>query len=388
MPDCPYRSARRRVIGLLAAILAFFAAAAPASAQGQTAFMASGIAVDVTAGSAAEARDRALAQGQMRGFSAMLRKLTAPADHGRLPPADRATVANMLVGFEVEQEKASAVRYIAVLTYHFDPDSVRALLQNLGIPFAEGRGRPMLVLPVLVVDGAALLWEEQNPWRDAWVRQARSSGFVPLILPIGDLVDISKVKVDQALAGDKNAMAQLAARYQAADVLVAIGTLDTASGNLNASAVRYGAGGRVPMATAAVAGAADPYAEAAAQIGATIEADWKSRNMVRADLRGQLIVIVPVQALSDWTLLRRRLDSVGSIRRARLIHLQRGQAQIDLDYVGTIEQLQRVLSQQGLDLRQGLAAWVLALHGAPPSAVPGREPLNAPAPLAQPGPTQ
>ena len=350
--------------------------------------MASGVVVDVTAGSASVARDRALAQGQLKAFGAMLRKLTDPADHGRLPPADPATVANMVVGFEIEEEKASAVRYIATLTYRFDANSVRSLLQNLGIPFAEGRGRPMLVLPVLRAGGAALLWEEPNPWRDAWVRRARASGLVPLVLPIGDLVDISKASADQAIAGNADALAALAARYQAADVLVVVASVDAVAGTLDASAFRYGAEGGVPVARASVAGAEDPFADAAAQITALIEADWKSQNMVRADLRGHLGVIVPVQSLSDWTLLRRRLGSVGSIRQARLVHLQRGQAQIDLDFVGTIDQLQRTLAQHDLDLRQGLAAWVLSLRGAAMHSVPLSEPVNAPAPAIRSGPSQ
>ena len=318
----------------------------------------------------------------------MLRTLTDPADYGRLPPADPATVANMIVGFEGEEEKASAVRYIATLTYRFDANSVRALLQNLGIPFAEGRGRPMLVLPVLSAGGAALLWEEPNPWRDAWLRRARGSGLVPLILPIGDLVDISKVKADQAVAGDADALAALAARYQVADVLVVVASLDAVAGTLDASAFRYGADGGVAVARASVAGAEDPFAEAAAQITARLEADWKSQNMVRTDLSGQIGVIVPVQSLSDWTLLRRRLGAVGSIRQARLVRLQRGQAQIDLDFVGTIDQLQRTLSQHDLDLRQGLAAWVLSLRGGAMPPLPGSEPVNAPVPAIQIGPTQ
>ena len=130
MPYCRYRSACLWLIGLLTAIFAA-SIAAPAAAQEWTPFMASGVAVDVTAGSASEARDRALAQGQLLAFDAMLRKLTDPADYGRLPPADPATVSNMVVGFEVEEEKASAVRYVATLTYRFDVDSVRSLLQNL-----------------------------------------------------------------------------------------------------------------------------------------------------------------------------------------------------------------------------------------------------------------
>ncbi|MCP4330073.1 MAG: DUF2066 domain-containing protein [Alphaproteobacteria bacterium] len=345
--------------------------------------MARGVMVDVTAASASEARDRALAEGQLLAFNSMLRNLTAGGDHGRLPPADPATVANMLVGFEIEEEKTSSVRYIARLTYRFDPDSVRDLLQNYGIPFAEGRGRPMVVLPILHQGGSVTLWDETNPWREAWVDQARVSGLVPLVIPIGDLVDISKITAEQAEGGDPTALNALAERYQTTDVLVVSASQSDPTARLDVSASRYGLGGMVPVARTSVDdGGVESLAVAAAAITRELEENWKRQNMVRTDLRGRIDVIVPVQTLSDWTLLRRRLDAIGTIRNARLSHLQRGQAQISLDFVGTIDQLQRTLAQHDLDLRQGLAAWVLSLRGsiALPTqpAAPEAEPLNAP----------
>ncbi len=358
----------------------------PGLAQEWTPFAGRGVQVDISAGSAAEARDRALAQGQLLAFNKMLRSLTASEDHGRLPAVDPVTVSNMAVGFEVQSEKTSNVRYVATLTYRFDPESVRNLLQNYGIPFAESRGRPMVVVPVLQAGGDARLWDEENPWRDAWSAQAKASGLVPLVLPIGDLVDISKVNASQALGGDSDALGALAERYQTTDALVVVATRDEASGKVEASAIRYGLDGRAPVArTAAAASSGEPFAVAAAAIGAQLERDWKRQNLIRADIRGRLNVLVPVRNLTEWMLVRRRLDAIGSIRKMTLARLQRGQAQVDLDFVGTIDQLRRAFAQHDLDLRESPPSWVLSFRGgsALPSAPvsPDGEPINAPAPV-------
>jgi hypothetical protein len=388
MPYRRCRFARLWAVCMILAVTALSPQTGPA-AQEPTSFASGRVAVDVTAGSAAAARDQAIEQGRVQAFNKMLRNLTAAEDHGRLPNLDPATIASMETGFEVADEKTSDVRYIATLTFQFDPNGVRELLQKYGIAFVEGRSRPMVVIPVLQVEGANLLWEEQNPWRDAWSQQADQSALVPLVLPIGDLVDISKLSAAQALAGDQDALAALAQRYQATDTLVVVAS--ETSEALRATASRYGPNGAAQVAAVSIEGPGPGALElAAANIDEQVEEQWKRQNLVRADIGGRINVIVPVQTLSDWTLVRRRLDAIGAVRSASLTRLQRGQAEIVIDFVGTIGQLQRAMGRNDLDLREGLSTWVLSLRGLPaPTAGGGigNEPLNAPAPpVAMPSP--
>ena len=374
-----------RRIAMLAVLVAFGGLAAagpgPALAQGWTAFQARGIKVDVTAGNAAEARAEAIRQGEQAAFRQMLENLTAPEDHGRLPQIDPATISQLVLGFEVEDEKASGVRYIATLAYRFDAEGVRAILRNNAIPFAETQRRPLVVLPVLRSGGQALLWEDPNPWRAAWADYAARGGLVPIVAPIGDLVDISKVQAPQAISGDSAALVEFAQRYQADDALVAIADRSP-DGALSVSATRYGPEGGVPVGTARAPASDDEGFRMAIQaIISNLEAEWKRRNLIQTNVRGSLIALVPVQNLSDWVLVQRRLTQVPSVASATLVHLQRGQAQVAIDYFGTVEQLQSAMARGRLDLRQGAIDWVLSLPGGVPlpgGAATDDEPLNAP----------
>src|SRR5580704_15909065 len=100
-------------------------------------FSVTGVAVDATAATASAARDTALADGQRKAFRQLLERLAAPADYGRLPHPSDAEIVPLVAGFQLQEERTSAVRYLATLTYSFRPNAVRALLRNAGIPFAE-----------------------------------------------------------------------------------------------------------------------------------------------------------------------------------------------------------------------------------------------------------
>ncbi len=79
----------------------------------------------------------------------MMKKLTLPEDWASLPEVDDSTAQNAVRGFQVASEKTSSTRYIAEMIVSFQPEAVRRLLRNAGIPFGETQARPAVLLPVL-----------------------------------------------------------------------------------------------------------------------------------------------------------------------------------------------------------------------------------------------
>jgi len=101
-------------------------------------------------------------------------------------------------------------RLVAVLAGDGDP-----LLRQTGLPFAETASKPLLVLPVLKSRVGLMLWEAANLWRTAWSALPIQRGLVPMIVPLGDLADISDVDASQAMLGDETALEGIVSRYQA-----------------------------------------------------------------------------------------------------------------------------------------------------------------------------
>src|SRR5260221_3487060 len=173
---------------LLAALLLV----APTSARAADPFTVTGVTVDATAATPTAARDAAVADGQRKAFRQLLERLTAPADYARLPRLADRDIVPLVTGFEVQEERASTVRYLATLTYSFRASAIRALLKGAGVAFAQTASRSVLLVPLLKpATGAPLLWEDPNPWRRAWLDHPPTTGLVPVVVPTGEVEDVT-----------------------------------------------------------------------------------------------------------------------------------------------------------------------------------------------------
>lgn len=341
----------------------------PVRAAGERDVFSVSVPVDATAANANAARDVARADGQRRAYQMLLDRLTLAADRGHLPPANDALLNELVSGFEVAKERVSGVRYLADYTFHFQPDAVRRLLRDAGVPFAETRSKPVVVLAVSQSDAGAVLWEDPNPWRDAWAKRPPRAGLVPLVIPYGDLEDVQAIDADAALHGDVDRMQAISQHYGGADVLVT-GAKLAAAGDRSALAVsstRYSvASGIAPQqwdksyTAAAGESDADLLADGVNGTAQQLEDSWKAANILDFRHTGTMNVRVPVDDLQGWIAIRDRLASIPAIQRSDLVALDRGEAHLAIHYYGDPDQLRLALAQRDLALTGSDPDWVLA----------------------------
>jgi hypothetical protein len=242
-----HRPARTLWAGLILVFASLAVGLAPARAQtvgrggAFDPFTVSGVAVDKTAQSAAAARADAIAEGQRLALQRLVKRLAAKQAADRIS-VTAARAAELVRDFDIAEEKSSGVRYIAKLNVRFKPDAVRAMLRAEGAAFAETASRPLVVVPVYEGGGAPVLWDDANPWREAWNAKLPRDGLVPMALPAGDPSDMSTIKAEQARDGDSVKLRALAAKYNAGGTLVAVAKVDP-SGEVQVTGTRLGATG-------------------------------------------------------------------------------------------------------------------------------------------------
>ena len=117
--------------------------------------MVNGVVVEASAATAAAARDMAIVDGQRRAFRELIEHLAPGPEATALAKLSDAEIAPLIAGFEVADERASATRWRATLSFAFDQDAVRALLRERGptptgpgAPTDIGDGRMMLRVPI------------------------------------------------------------------------------------------------------------------------------------------------------------------------------------------------------------------------------------------------
>ena len=368
------RRARRDVLCVLviggALVTAAPRLAAQAALDSQDIYTISGIAVDERAETAARARDLALIDGQRRAWQRLLRRLVLAVDHARLPTLDDRAVAALVQGIEVQNEKTSSVRYLSYLTIRFKKPDVRDWLQNVGVPFTETRRKPVLVVPVYEAAGALLLWDDPNPWANAWRFHTEDpDAVVPLVLPKGDLADVVAINAQQAIDGEAERLAALAKRYPVTDTVVAHAALhiDLAANTarLVVSMKRFGAPGEEGVVIESFEGQSREVvesllADAVAAIASRLQEEWKRETLVRFDQPVRLSVNVPLTTLEEWVEVRRLLKTSSLVREIELISLSRSAAQVLLHFLGDADQLAVELAQRELDLsRDDEGFWAL-----------------------------
>jgi hypothetical protein len=383
--DCGWLSSCRIALrGLISGAFLVFSLTSGVGAQipdqAQDVFTIANIQVDVTAKTAAAARKTALAAGEKEAFNALLKRLTLRIDHQRLPILDAKEISSYVQDFGVSNEKNSPVRYLADLTYRFKPRDIRLLLRDSDIQFAETLSKSMLVLPVYQVAGAVALWDDPNPWREAWADRSKTfqetknstevAGLVPMLFGNGDLKDIATISAELVVKGDEQRLAAIAKRYGVATTLVVLGTLSTTNRGkpvLKVSISRYGKNeNRKAFATDIVSldgeGVDGLLKRSAVEISARIEDQWKANNLLEFERVGVMAVALPINSLGEWVDAKRRLAKVAVIENAELVLLSRTEIRLNIHFIGEAEQLKLALAQADMVLTEVDGSWIVKLQ--------------------------
>lgn len=340
------------------------------TANASDTFEVKGIFVDVRAANVTQARKKAMREGEARAFEILLKRLTMKADHDFLPWLEPRERAQYVKDFSVSGEKTSAVRYLGTLSYHFKADAIRMLLKARNLSFAETFSKPVLVLPFFEDGGHQSLWDEPNPWSAAWSELSTTgNGLVPLALPLGDLADISSLSVEQAAQNDQNALMGMAGRYGANAVVVAqiIVTGRDLEGGAEGVDLVINQVDQKNVRRSTILGIVRAPAEnaelflqrVAGLVSDVVEEDWKRHNLLQFALPGVLPVNLSIAGLSEWLNVQKRLKNVAVVRKVELALLSRDTVQLNLHYIGDLDQLIATLRQVDLDLNVAGESWFL-----------------------------
>ena len=378
-----------RCIALICALALLLACG---TARAESVFTVAHVPVDAESASAAEARELAIAAGQRAALETLLRRLTVAGTALPAPPDE--IVATMVAGFAIDRELVSTTRYRASLTVDFDPAEVRRLLRESGVAYAETVSKPVLVVAVQRDAGGTLLWEDGNRWRRVWEERPPHGGLVPVLLPLGDVIDLGTVDAARALASDADALTALAALYGTSEVAVAVaglsgsaavdkpaapaapdtenddGDAPAAGRSLTLSVRRIAADGSRAVQTTLIGREGESERallnRGTDRVVTLLEDDWKAANLIRYDDQRVLRARVPIASLGEWVSIQRRLAALGVVASVEIDSLSLREGRLTVRYHGTEDQLRLALGQDDLDLAPEEDGWWLRRRATSP----------------------
>ncbi|OUS14979.1 hypothetical protein A9Q97_03290 [Rhodospirillales bacterium 47_12_T64] len=380
----------RRFFYRTAVLITFFALAgqyslAPAHAENHV-YTVKDISVDATAGSATEAKNLAISQGYQRAFKALVKRIVPQKDHAKVPLLNAKDALNYVLDISLSSERSSSVRYIAKMTVRFKESQTRSYFRNTGAALAELISKPVLVLPITRVEGKSSLWSESNQWRAAWGNLRATNGLVPLVMPLGDLEDISSVDAKGALAGDAG-LWSLASKYGSNDVFLSIADIASDRNSAKLTAVRTGKFGEgrtyhLNISKTAEESTLKMLERGANSLNGSLQQDWKQANLLQFGVERWILVQVPIAGLQDWVLINHRLQDVPAINRLITRSINRNQVNLDVYFSGDERQLSLALAQKDLAmLLNENSIWELRLLNRPAAASSLTLPAQSEAPI-------
>lgn len=344
---------------MILALVAVFAAAgvaAPAFAAENDLYRVEGIAVDETADNAAVAREMALVEARKDAFETLLRRLLGEEDLALVETPADSTISGFLQDFEIRNESLSRVRYLATVDFRFDPSKVRRFLQSYGVRPVDFTSAPVLLLPYYQSGRDLMLWEDTNPWRNAWNSFTRKNTLVPVYVPLGDIADMQTAPADAMISGNYAPVAQLMQRYGADEAVLAVARLVEGSNDLRIMIYEYIGPTMQHTNSLTVHGGgsgvhAGIFAQGVKAVADYLQQRWKEQATTGAasdDM--QVRLKVTFLNMSEWVDIQRRLEHVGGIAGTEVVSLNRTGAQLDVRFRGTESKLRLALAEQGLRL--------------------------------------
>lgn len=340
-----------------------------------------GITVDITATSANEARLKGMEDAQNLAFQNLIATRVPEKMHAGLKNFSAPQIEKLVQDIEVEKEKYSDVRYVATFKVTFKADALRNLLgdiqahgdenetsrddvahNNAAPTVAPLPGRATVVVPVFLLDHKKLLWEEHNPWFQAFANAPTPSPL--LVVPTGDLTDISVMGLSRALNPSADLVETFAMHHEAPQVVVAI-IQEKEKGEPTLEMTLYGNGKRLthqvkPLLPSgnleatlksAVQMVADFVKDPPAPQDFSDQEDAQGDTSSHTNLAGHTLEAqVVFDSLKEWLSLKKHLELVPGVRSVIVKKLARRTALVHIQTSLSSQALTTTLTEEGVSV--------------------------------------
>jgi Uncharacterized protein conserved in bacteria (DUF2066) len=361
----------------LAAVLALPGSAGAAPSQDKV-FVVGNYPVEARAADAVAAKDKAIADGQQAAFRSLLKRLVPVTAYRRLDNLRDTRAADLIEGFAVRSERNSSTEYIASYDFSFQPDGVRRLLEQAGIPFLDRQAEPVTLVPVYRAPGTGAGAQEpfsEARGSDAWLYAWKALDLANTITPISlkPAKAESRADIKAVAEGDSSATRAFASDYQAGTIVLALLEPDPGNRRVRVTLAGQDAAGPFKLQRNYRLDGTDlAYtAELSAVISlAVIEGRWKATStrgqgagsggeMRAPDQAGALRIAVEFSGMTEWQVISRQLAQTPDVADLEVEGLSARGARLALRYPGGAERLAGALAEHGLTLRSAGGGWVL-----------------------------
>lgn len=333
--------------------------------------------VEVIAGvmgtSPLDAQQKAVDYAKKRAFFLTLSKL-AP---GKAEEIAKSLTTDQIYahvrGYELIEDKIDNEDpnyYLAKYHVSVSEDMVQRLLVNDGANLNQ-EANPIVVLPVLRDGDRILFWEDDNIWRSIWNGLALELGEGLLVMPYGDPTDRLITDSSTVLSYDFAALSDIAQRYGAGEIVVAVATYvrDQAPAGVEVvlrrlgpdvnkiKSLYYETDDRNETPESVLPDAARSVAAQLTEIAKTYQGEQLRRiaNATKTALRAEF------RRITDWADIQKKLNALPRVIQLDIDAISIQSADATLMYETKPENMLEIMRANGLFVRADGEKWIVEL---------------------------
>ncbi len=339
----------QKLFFLITAWMILLSSAFPAHAD--TGTYAAEVNIDITAESAAAAREKGMNQAYRSAFLAIAGKITTDDGIKKLSQLTDPQLVNFIQETSVVSEKASDVRYIAKLRITINEALLKTYMREQGIPFVVNSAANILVIPVFreFAGDAPLLWESGNIWRKAWESATIANTTNTYVSLPSDGTNYTALDAEKALRLDGEALDKIAAHMGTRNIYVLDAVYNGIEG-IKITVLPYNGGN---PNTIFVSGDRSPdlFAKAIPEVTAYIDSGLRRQNIAMSSRPSEMIVLYNYSTLGDWVKTEKDVKSIASVNGINIDAIGQNKVQFRITYVGSPDDLAAALRMKALSLK-------------------------------------
>ncbi len=338
-------------------LLFVFALLLAVPAHAQTDPYSASVSVDVTAESAASARERAMEEASKRALLAVLKRTSTEAAVEKVSSLETPQLMNFISETDVLSETSSPTRYIATLKIVINKDLLKAYLEEQGMKVASDSPAEIIIIPVLKDQktNAKLLWQKDNIWYEAWAGKIRRKGLYTFKTVSGKNHDL--IDADQAIYLDGIALNNVSQNYYGNKNIYVLEFSYIPEGyNVGISSMENGfiKNIRIPEKKDG-----EIFDSAIEKSILEIDDLMRQNSISTTSSKSDISVLYNYQTMKDWLEIEQKLKQTPSVENLAIDAIGNGKVQFKLTLTGGLEGLQRALSKNYLSLEDRGSIYLL-----------------------------
>mgnify|MGYP001275009387 FL=1 len=227
-----------------------------------------------------------------------------------------------------------------------------------------------MIIPVYEKEGAKILWDDPNIWKDEWEKLTdNQSKILPIFLPEGSLSDMATINANQAILGNEKSLSKILNKYNLKRGIIVhavqIQDLNARLLRLHVTVKKFGDQENSiniqSFSMPTINTEKNLLEESVKKVYNNIIEDWKLRNIIRFDNPNKVSVSILSPDIFYYNKILNLIKKTRIVENIDIIKINRNQSQIIIHFYGNKDQLLLSLERNNIKLFKKNDFWNISI---------------------------